>query len=349
MLEIKRISGATLSMAQFYINLAIVDLKRNTDKNQQSVLPNELVYDNRNDNSKVEMNNLFNPRKRIDGNTRKPRRILVRGRAGVGKTTLCKKVVHELTRSPRHTNFPSWVARYDRVLWLPLRNLKLHSLHIGYTLYDLIRDEYFARVDDASILAQALSEQCTKGDVNGPGRTLYLLDGLDEVSHLLDAEHKASGFLHWLLERPDVIITSRPGSAIHSRLSRLDCEFETVGFTVNQIRTYLDRTMHLELARKLSRFLYSRPLLLNLARIPVQLDALSYVWNVCNQTLRSKSTSNKMAFLHRPEGRVLFLLWAAQLQRAKMEAGWAGLPSSFDARQKCTFNRPSRETPRSLF
>lgn len=91
MLEIKRISGATLSMAQCYINLAVVDKTRDADKAQRSTPATQLSDDAQEDENKVEMSNLFSPRKCADGGVRVPRRLLIRGRAGVGKTTSARK------------------------------------------------------------------------------------------------------------------------------------------------------------------------------------------------------------------------------------------------------------------
>jgi uridine kinase len=85
--------------------------------------------------------NLFKPRKTRDGQTRQPSRILIRGRAGVGKTTLCKKIVHEFTHGTM------WRDLFDRVLWVPLRNLKLQERRqiVEYNFEHLFRHEYFSQ------------------------------------------------------------------------------------------------------------------------------------------------------------------------------------------------------------
>ncbi|KIH94875.1 hypothetical protein SPBR_03561 [Sporothrix brasiliensis 5110] len=294
MLKIKRISGATLPMSDCYINLAIVEKSQKTDGRHEL---NDGDYARR-----VMLDGLFGRTKRDDGNVHARSRLFIWGRAGVGKTTLCKKIVHELTRAADHTDLPHWFARFDRVLWLPLRKLKLYNLHPGYQLSDILKDEYFARQADGSSFAEALARQCTGGnsgddsnDCNdgqgGTGRTLFLLDGLDEVSQLLDPEHKANRFLHWLLDRPSAIITSRPGVSVPLPL-RLECDFETVGFTVEQVQQYIKTTMPTEVSDNMLLFLHSRPRLLNLVRIPVQLDAFSYVWNEDRRPTDNRPTDN---------------------------------------------------------
>lgn len=42
----------------------------------------------------MQLNDLFKARL-LDGKEKKPKRILIHGLAGVGKTTLCKKIVYE--------------------------------------------------------------------------------------------------------------------------------------------------------------------------------------------------------------------------------------------------------------
>ncbi|ERS96509.1 hypothetical protein HMPREF1624_07425 [Sporothrix schenckii ATCC 58251] len=324
MLKIKRISGATLPMSDCYINLAIVEKSQQTDGRHEL---NDGDYAKR-----VMLDGLFERTKRDDGNGHALSRLFIWGRAGVGKTTLCKKIVHELTRAADYTGLSRWFARFDRVLWLPLRKLKLYNLHPGYQLSDILKDEYFARQADGSSFAEALARQCTgansgddsedcNGGQGGTGRTLFLLDGLDEVSQLLDSEHKANKFLHWLLDRPNAIITSRPGVSVPLPL-RLDCEFETVGFTVEQVQQYITTTMPTEMSDDMLLFLHSRPRLLNLVRIPVQLDAFSYVWNedrrpTDNLGSSAQQSESKMATMTDVYDAITRKLWRKDIPRVR--------------------------------
>jgi len=130
----------------------------------------------------VDLPAVFNPRKRGDGEVN-PRRILIRGRAGVGKTTLCKRIVHDFTRHG------TWAHLFDRVLWVTLRKLKARS-GTGCNLENLLTHEYFWNwPGDGRRLANALVRAIQDS------RTLFVLDGLDEVSDLLDPDHKIYDFL----------------------------------------------------------------------------------------------------------------------------------------------------------
>ncbi len=72
-------------------------------------------------------------------------------------------------------------------------------------------------------------------------RTLFILDGLDEVSQDLSGEDRMSRFLKELLDQPNVIITSRPYVLPPGLLKPLDLELETIGFYPKQVTEYLDK------------------------------------------------------------------------------------------------------------
>ncbi|KAJ5736566.1 peptidase C14 [Penicillium malachiteum] len=96
-LKIVRLSGEELLMDQCYINLAIVEKIANEPAGQIngeassfSLLARQKVQILP-ETSQVELSTIFNQRETYDKRTIQPRRILIRGRAGVGKTTRCKK------------------------------------------------------------------------------------------------------------------------------------------------------------------------------------------------------------------------------------------------------------------
>ena len=296
-LKVERLSGDRLPMDQCYINLAIVEQRSEKesraekgDTQQSSPFSRDarLKIQTPNKDVHVELPALFNPRKGPDDRAIHPRRILIRGRAGVGKTTLCKKIVHDFLSPHR-----MWKDQFDRILWVPLRNLKTLP-EGGYTLDGLFSREYFPPDPTGRDLAHQLSVALRAAKYK---RTLFILDGLDEVSEGLDETNKMYKLLEAILTLPAVIITSRPHIALPPWLRQrsdptldpngLDLELETIGFQPDQVTAYVEKAFpnpatgkpDSEKVHKVLSFLQQHQLVQGLVRIPIQLDALCYTWN----------------------------------------------------------------------
>ncbi|KAI0401005.1 ARM repeat-containing protein [Xylaria palmicola] len=285
-LDIERLSGDLLPLNQCYINLAIVEQSSEKDKlNERGERTQESSPFSLSARLKVEMPYngkaialpaLFGPRETPNGYI-SPRRIMIRGRAGVGKTTLCKKIVYEVL----HNNL--WQNRFDFVLWVPLRHLKHPERRQtpGYNLRHLFRQEFFSQSMECNELAEALWRAMNAKDV----RILFILDGLDEVWSQLDGSIRE--FLHALLNQPDVIITSRPNVAFAANTILPYLELETIGFYPDQVGAYVENSFtdlqtgktDWETVEAVRTFLHSHQLLRTLVRIPIQLDAFCFTWN----------------------------------------------------------------------
>ncbi|KAF9390351.1 hypothetical protein BGX21_011492 [Mortierella sp. AD011] len=307
-LNIKRVSGDTLNLESCYINLAIVEApyQRQKDKenlNAQTAAFHRMAsYDGisrTNMNTPIPLEKLFDKRKLRDGRDDVPKTILIQGRAGIGKTTLCKKLVH-LYQSGL------WRGRFDAVLWLPLRQLKVFKAR---GLKELLREKYFQHSElDSKRLANVLADHKSK--------VLFILDGLDEI--LTDTQ-TTSGvalepFLKHLLRQEHVVITSRPSGVDNSMLSKLDLELETVGFSTQNVKDYISNVLTPEDARAVQDFIKRTPSIQNLANIPVQLDVICYSWD----SLSSNEQSIAMTGLYRTMVRKL---WCKDAERLPKEAG----------------------------
>lgn len=331
-LKIERLSGDELPLDQCYINLAIVeqpktirDRSMETSKgsltNQSSPFSRsaQLNIETLDESLQVGLPTLFDPRRK--GNVwTKPRRIFIRGRAGVGKTTLCKKIVSDFIDG----NLTQWRNLFNRVLWVPLRHLKLDERRrvAGYNFRHFLSHEYFSRPDDRPDLANALSD-ALKAERS---KTLFILDGLDEVSQDLSSHSDMFRFIKELLGQPNVIITSRPSGKLPFDLHDLDIELETVGFSPDQVNEYLERTLPAQ-ANEIQSFLNSRPLLQDLVRIPIQLDALCFIWN---QGLNSEMKFDTMTTVYRA---IEASLWKKDIVR--LEKIHEGTPITEHMSQEC--------------
>jgi hypothetical protein len=142
-------------------------------------------------------------------------------------------------------------------------------------LTELFRDEFFSQHSQRDALAEALRNTCDKA---GGGNSLFVLDGLDEIWQDLAPGSDLSRFVHYLLNCPNVIVTSRPSAALPLHVDSFDLELETIGFRPEQVREYV-RKIEPTRAEEIQSFLDAHPLIQDLVRIPIQLDALCYAWD----------------------------------------------------------------------
>ncbi|KAF9144577.1 hypothetical protein BGX21_007035, partial [Mortierella sp. AD011] len=98
-LNIKRVSGDSLTLESCYINLAIVEApdQRRKDKDELNAqagtfhrMPSYEEIPKTNVEEPIPLEKLFVKRKLRDGREDVPKAVLIQGRAGIGKTTLCK-------------------------------------------------------------------------------------------------------------------------------------------------------------------------------------------------------------------------------------------------------------------
>ncbi|KAF9104980.1 hypothetical protein BGX30_008997, partial [Mortierella sp. GBA39] len=125
-LNILRISGESLPLETCYVNLAIVEAPAQREKEKKELeekaavfsrIPSYEAVEGSNMQTSILLEQLFDEHMLRDGKEGVPKRILIQGRAGVGKSTLCKKLVHAHLAG-------QWGDRFDAALWIPLRQLR---------------------------------------------------------------------------------------------------------------------------------------------------------------------------------------------------------------------------------
>jgi predicted NACHT family NTPase len=317
-LQIERQSGDLLSMDQCYINLAIVEqsgqdagrLKEGDPAPSPFSLFSRQKVETPDKTTQVELATIFNQSKGRDGRTIEPRRILIRGRAGVGKTTLCKRMVYDFI------HHGTWTELFDRLLWVPLRRLK--GRRDGpYNLGKLFHNEYFSQLKDED--GQRLAHALWDATLQNGGRTLLILDGLDEVSGEWNRDDDMSHFRKHLLDQPNVIITSRPNADLPAGHRDLDLELETIGFYPDQVKAYIEADPKVKpRAKEVQSFLQNHWLIQGLVRIPIQLDALCYTW----EDFDLGTVPNTMTGIYKA---IVQRLWKKDaLRLAKKPGGYVG-------------------------
>ncbi|KAF8977868.1 hypothetical protein BGZ46_007053, partial [Entomortierella lignicola] len=266
-LKVLRVSGDELDLDSCYVNLAIVEASIQRKKEKSDLeskarafqrMPSRGESTNVNMELSIPLEQLFDKRILRDGNEADPKRILIYGRAGVGKSTLCKKIVHLFQDG-------KWRDKFDSVLWLPLRHIKDCSFH---TISDMLSKWYFASQFDSAKLSRTLQNS----------KVLFILDGLDEIVTTLQSNHNLMRFFKVLLQQEYILITSRPPGVDKSIIPRIDLEMETMGFSPQNVKDYLSIVLPPDQVQSVQNFIDQTPIVQGLVNIPVQLDVLCFSW-----------------------------------------------------------------------
>ena len=164
-----------------------------------------------------------------------PLRVVIDGPPGVGKTTLCRKILNMWSTETLANQ------QYDLVLYCPLRNSKIAA---AKTLIDLFENKRY----EVPMVAKDLKMR------NGKG-LLIIFDGWDELNMQLRQSSLATSiFERKLLDECSVIITSRTyASSSISRMSSLSRYVQILGFSNEEIPTVIIHTIQKDakLAKKL--------------------------------------------------------------------------------------------------
>ncbi|KAL0764093.1 hypothetical protein CaCOL14_013420 [Colletotrichum acutatum] len=232
------------------------------------------------------------------------RRILIYGHSGAGKTTLCKKVVRAFYGEEM------WRDLFVRVVWVPLRYL-ITWKGPRYGLAEMLH-----HIDRQQCPGDTSSSSAPQHYEEGSAfrETLFVLDGLEEVSTLLDMQCESGlrEFLLALLNHTDVIITTQPNTPYPYDLQPPNVKLEATGWSLRSVMDYLDEDgVPRSVSQGVQSLLRRSPLLQGLVRFPVMLDALCFVWE---ETLADCPLSDTFTQVYQA---ITERLWRKDLKRWK--------------------------------
>ena len=198
------------------------------------------------------------------------KRVLVFGRAGIGKSTFCRHVAYQWA-------IGSYWAQYELLALIPLRQLTTDRYPPGreYSLIDVIKKELFP----LDLTAKENEELTQQFDAK---KTLWILDGYDEIVQTTPSHLQT--LLEKLRKTPHHIITSRP----YFNTLSYQVQMEIIGFTDENIENYVHNFFHqmqdeIEDAplksERLVEFLKSNPNIWGVAHVPVNLELICSLWS----------------------------------------------------------------------
>ncbi|KAL2078968.1 hypothetical protein ACEWY4_024712 [Coilia grayii] len=256
--------GEKIAFSQHYVNLLVVKGHHSLELRKHEVLTfgqRRLALQ-----SKAMEKRVIKPAQLFTNSAggRPPKRVLVTGVAGIGKTVLVQKILCDFGESMEHLEF-------DFVIHLTFRDLNLISKPVSFRDLVLRKNGHLAKCVDAVLVNES--------------KLLIVLDGFDEFKHYRscnvdafvtepDEESEVAEVLSSLIQgellpEASVLLTSRPMAVSYVPVGSIDCFAVITGFSTAEIRDYFQRYFQQEQeAQQMFEKVAANELMLTLCYIP---------------------------------------------------------------------------------
>ena len=246
---------------QYFGRLSLVN--RNAQNNKQWSITrgdNDIISQV---HTKIEIEDVLKPNDSDQSLT-----VVVDGPPGIGKTTLCRKLLNLWANGElKH-------KQYDLVLYCPLRNINIAQASSLHDLFDIYQSPKVSKVVD------------WMRDKEGEG-LLIIFDGWDELSTQLRQSSLPTKIIcKQLLHKCSVIVTSRSyASSSLLKLTSVNKHVQVMGFLEEEINTVIKGTLenNPKLAQELIDELEIRNDVYTLCYIPLICSIVIHVFEVNGQ------------------------------------------------------------------
>lgn len=263
-----------------YINLAIIDLEIQQKKEADLKASSENTEldspeDNVDEENTIEINTLFK--------NKTTERVLIHGKAGIGKTTLVRYITYQWASNKLWQEF-------DYIFLLPLRTLNTYTKSED-GLKRLIHERCFdglAKKVEREIELEQIHDILTNNKV------LLLLDGYDELNRT-DITNK---ILNTALDHPNlnIVMTSRPNIVEVEYRDKFSKQLVNIGLTNTDIIGYINKNFKgkEEYKKSLLKFVKENKTIQGICHTPINLHLLCLVWTRLLETSADEINNNEL-------------------------------------------------------